>query len=48
MNKLKGDGKKRKRISAIIMTLFMVLISCNNGGPELKSDEVAKPDGTVT
>ncbi|UPA10077.1 hypothetical protein bhYOR_001451 (plasmid) [Borrelia nietonii YOR] len=37
----------RKRISAIIMTLFMVLISCNNGGPELKSDEAAKPDGTV-
>ncbi|UPA10090.1 hypothetical protein bhYOR_001469 (plasmid) [Borrelia nietonii YOR] len=37
----------RKRISAIIMTLFMVFISCNNGGPELKSDEVAKSDGTV-
>ncbi|AHH13078.1 Variable outer membrane protein (plasmid) [Borrelia hermsii YBT] len=37
----------RKRISAIIMTLFMVLISCNSGGPELKSDEVAKSDGTV-
>ncbi|UPA10031.1 hypothetical protein bhYOR_001316 (plasmid) [Borrelia nietonii YOR] len=37
----------RKRISAIIMTLFMVLVSCNNGGPELKSDEVAKSDGTV-
>ncbi|AMR76128.1 Vsp/OspC family lipoprotein (plasmid) [Borrelia hermsii] len=29
------------------MTLFMVFISCNNGGPELKSDEVAKSDGTV-
>ncbi|AHH13383.1 Variable outer membrane protein (plasmid) [Borrelia hermsii YBT] len=29
------------------MTLFMVFMSCNNGGPELKSDEVAKPDGTV-
>ncbi|ABF82166.1 Vsp/OspC family lipoprotein [Borrelia hermsii] len=37
----------RKRISAIIMTLFMVFTSCNNGGPELKSDEVAKSDGTV-
>ncbi|ABF82193.1 Vsp/OspC family lipoprotein [Borrelia hermsii] len=37
----------RKRISAIIMTLFMVFMSCNNGGPELKSDEVAKSDGTV-
>ncbi|AHH13317.1 Variable outer membrane protein (plasmid) [Borrelia hermsii YBT] len=37
----------RKRISAIIMTLFMVFISCNNEGPELKSDEVAKSDGTV-
>ncbi|AHH03908.1 Variable outer membrane protein (plasmid) [Borrelia nietonii YOR] len=37
----------RKRISAIIMTLFMVLVSCNSGGPELKSDEVAKSDGTV-
>ncbi|ANA43890.1 Vsp26, partial (plasmid) [Borrelia hermsii HS1] len=36
-----------KRISAIIMTLFMVFMSCNNGGPELKSDEVAKSDGTV-
>ncbi|ANA43964.1 Vsp68, partial (plasmid) [Borrelia hermsii HS1] len=34
-------------ISAIIMTLLMVLISCNNGGPELKSEEVAKPDGTA-
>ncbi|UVY98939.1 Vsp24 (plasmid) [Borrelia hermsii] len=29
------------------MTLFMVFMSCNNGGPELKSDEVAKSDGTV-
>ncbi|AMR76180.1 Variable small protein 13 (plasmid) [Borrelia hermsii] len=29
------------------MTLFMVLVSCNNGGPKLKSDEVAKSDGTV-
>ncbi|UVY98938.1 Vsp27 (plasmid) [Borrelia hermsii] len=37
----------RKRISAIIMTLFMVFTSCNNGGPKLKSDEVAKSDGTV-
>nr|WP_247098898.1 Vsp/OspC family lipoprotein [Borrelia hermsii] len=37
----------RKRISAIIMTLFMVLISCNNGGSDLKSEEIAKPDGTV-
>ncbi|ABF82213.1 Vsp/OspC family lipoprotein [Borrelia hermsii] len=37
----------RKRISAIIMTLFMVFMSCNNGGPELKNDEVAKSDGTV-
>ncbi|AHH04214.1 Variable outer membrane protein (plasmid) [Borrelia nietonii YOR] len=25
----------------------MVLISCNNGGRELKSDEVTKSDGTV-
>ncbi|AHH04414.1 Variable outer membrane protein (plasmid) [Borrelia nietonii YOR] len=25
----------------------MVLVSCNNGGPELKSEEAAKPDGTV-
>ncbi|AHH04351.1 Variable outer membrane protein (plasmid) [Borrelia nietonii YOR] len=37
----------RNKLSAIIMTLLMVLISCNNGGPELKSEEVAKPDGTV-
>ncbi|AHH04485.1 Variable outer membrane protein (plasmid) [Borrelia nietonii YOR] len=29
------------------MTLFMVFMSCNNGGPELKSEEVAKSDGTV-
>ncbi|WP_025407151.1 Vsp/OspC family lipoprotein [Borrelia hermsii] len=37
----------RKRISAIIMTLFMVFMSCNNGGSGLKGDEVAKSDGTV-
>ncbi|AMR76114.1 Vsp/OspC family lipoprotein [Borrelia hermsii] len=47
MNKIKGGRKNEKTISTIIMTLFMVFISCNNGKSELKSDEVAKPDGTV-
>ncbi|AHH04171.1 Variable outer membrane protein (plasmid) [Borrelia nietonii YOR] len=29
------------------MTLFLILISCNNGGSDLKNEEVAKSDGTV-
>ncbi|AHH14478.1 Variable outer membrane protein (plasmid) [Borrelia hermsii MTW] len=37
---------KKNTLSAILMTLFL-FISCNNGGPELKGNEVAKSDGTV-
>nr|QCQ81052.1 variable tick protein [Borrelia hermsii] len=37
---------KKNTLSAILMTLFL-FISCNNGGPELKGNEVSKSDGTV-
>ncbi|ATQ15605.2 Vsp/OspC family lipoprotein (plasmid) [Borrelia miyamotoi] len=43
--------KKRKTLSAIIMTLFLiiniVMISCGSGGPAPKEGQAAKADGTV-
>ncbi|AHH13369.1 Variable major protein (plasmid) [Borrelia hermsii YBT] len=39
MHKLKGGTEKmKKRISAIIMTLFMVLVSCSN---QLEAEKLA-------
>ncbi|WAZ71376.1 Vsp/OspC family lipoprotein (plasmid) [Borrelia miyamotoi] len=42
---------KRKTLSAIIMTLFLiiniVMISCGSGGPAPKEGQAAKADGTV-
>ncbi|ATQ19245.1 Vsp/OspC family lipoprotein (plasmid) [Borrelia miyamotoi] len=42
---------KRKTLSAIIMTLFLiiniVMMSCGNGGPAPKEGQAAKADGTV-
>ncbi|ATQ15372.2 Vsp/OspC family lipoprotein (plasmid) [Borrelia miyamotoi] len=43
--------RKRKKVSAIIMTLFLiiniVMMSCGSGGPAPKEGQAAKADGTV-
>ncbi|AOW96304.1 Vsp/OspC family lipoprotein [Borrelia miyamotoi] len=38
---------KSKTLSAIIITLFFVMISCGSGGPAPKEGQAAKSDGTV-